>query len=126
MHQRRLAVVSLAAVTLCTAVCGGCSSSTKTTGEASSSTSTCYDVCATAWPPALTASAPTTVNGADRAKPSITTARTDGKTQIVYNGHPLYYFEGDQAKGDTNGEEPSAFGAKWYVVNPAGNKVEGD
>lgn len=181
MHHRRLAVVSLAVVTLCTAVCGGCSSSTKTTGQASSSsaamqsamtsasaspsastgasggasiavasvgkfgdilvdsqgktlylfekdtssTSTCYDACATAWPPALTAGAPAAVNGADQAKLS-TTARTDGKTQIVYNGHPLYYFEGDKAKGDTNGEESSAFGAKWYVVNPAGDKVEGD
>ncbi|MGW5780367.1 COG4315 family predicted lipoprotein [Streptomyces sp. NPDC003863] len=181
MHQRGLAAVSLAAVTLCTAVCGGCSSNTKTTGQASSSpattqsamtsasaspgastaagggtsvavasvgkfgdilvdsqgktlylfekdtstTSTCYDACATAWPPTLTTGAPTAVDGADQAKLS-TTTRTDGKTQIVYNGHPLYYFEGDKAKGDTNGEESSAFGAKWYVVDPAGDKVEGD
>ncbi|MEU1227997.1 hypothetical protein [Streptomyces sp. NPDC005828] len=181
MHQRGLAAVSLAAVTLCTAVCGGCSSSSKNTGQASSSpaatqsamtsasaspsasanagggtsvavasvgkfgdiltdsqgktlylfekdtssTSTCYDECATAWPPALTTGTPTAAKGVDQAKLS-TTTRTDGKTQIVYNGHPLYFFQGDNAKGDTNGEESSAFGAKWYVVNPAGDKVEGD
>ncbi|MFJ9822880.1 hypothetical protein ACIRSU_00735 [Streptomyces sp. NPDC101160] len=185
MHQRRLAVVSLAAVSLFTAVCGGCSSNDKTTGPTSSSSattpsasasastsasasasastgagggtsiatatvgkfgeilvgsqgktlylfekdtstsSTCYDACAAAWPPALTTGAPTAAHGADQAKLS-TTRRTDGKTQIVYNGHPLYYFEGDTSKGDTNGEESDAFGAKWYVVNPAGDKVEGD
>ncbi|MEU9043177.1 MULTISPECIES: hypothetical protein [unclassified Kitasatospora] len=89
-----------------------------------SPTPTCYDACAAAWPPVLTTGAPTAANGADQAK--ITTAtRKDGKTQIVYNGHPLYYFEGDKAQGDTNGEESSAFGAKWYVVNAAGDKVEG-
>ncbi|MQS17061.1 hypothetical protein F7Q99_33950 [Streptomyces kaniharaensis] len=189
MHQRRLAAVSLAVVTVLTAVCGGCSSSKSTTSQASpspavtpsasaspsaspsasesasasasagagggaivaaapigklgeilvdsqgrtlylfekdtSATSTCYGDCATAWPPALTTGAPTAAHGADQSKLS-TTTRTDGKTQIVYNGHPLYNFQGDKAQGDTNGEESTAFGAKWYVVNPAGNKVEGD
>ncbi|MER7755795.1 hypothetical protein [Kitasatospora sp. NPDC097643] len=90
-----------------------------------SSSSTCYDACAAAWPPALTTGAPTAAHGADQAKLS-TTTRKDGKTQVVYNGHPLYYFEGDKAQGDTNGEESSAFGAKWYVINAEGNKVEGD
>ncbi|MFF2747236.1 hypothetical protein ACFVVA_17015 [Kitasatospora sp. NPDC058048] len=89
-----------------------------------SPTSTCYDACATAWPPALTTGTPTAANGVDQAKLS-TSTRKDGTTQIVYNGHPLYYFEGDTAQGDTNGEESSAFGATWYVVNTSGNKVEG-
>ncbi|MER7579808.1 hypothetical protein [Kitasatospora sp. NPDC097691] len=90
-----------------------------------SPTSTCYDACATAWPPLLTTGTPTATNGVDQAKIT-TTARKDGTSQVVYNGHPLYHFEGDTAKGDTNGEESSAFGAKWYVVNVSGNKVEGD
>ncbi|MGW7583481.1 COG4315 family predicted lipoprotein [Kitasatospora sp. NPDC054768] len=89
-----------------------------------SPTSTCYDACATAWPPALTTGTPTATDGVDQAKLS-TSTRKDGTTQIVYNGHPLYYFEGDTAQGDTNGEESSAFGATWYVVNTSGNKVEG-
>ncbi|MFD8785097.1 hypothetical protein [Kitasatospora sp. NPDC059599] len=89
-----------------------------------SSASTCYDACATAWPPALTTGAPTATNGVDQAKLS-TSTRKDGTTQIVYNGHPLYYFEGDTAQGDTNGEESSAFGATWYLINTAGNKIEG-
>ncbi|GAB7181846.1 hypothetical protein ATKI12_1677 [Kitasatospora sp. Ki12] len=90
-----------------------------------SPTPTCYDACATAWPPVLTTGTPTAAHGADQAKLT-TTARKDGTSQVVYNGHPLYYFEGDKAQGDTNGEESSAFGAKWYVVNAAGDKVEGD
>ncbi|MER7770102.1 hypothetical protein [Kitasatospora sp. NPDC096140] len=90
-----------------------------------SPTSTCYDACATAWPPLLTTGTPTATGGADQAKIT-TTARKDGTSQVVYNGHPLYYFEGDTAKGDANGQESSAFGAKWYVVNVSGNKVEGD
>ncbi|MCZ0982646.1 hypothetical protein O1L60_37245 [Streptomyces diastatochromogenes] len=74
--------------------------------EGHPSTSTCYDACATAWPPALTTGAPKAVDGADQAKLS-TTTRTDGKTQIVYNGHPLYSFEGDRAKGTPTARSPA-------------------
>jgi Secreted repeat of unknown function len=37
--------------------------------------------------------------------------------------HPLYRFAKDTKEGQTNGEEFNAFGAKWYVVSPAGNKI---
>jgi predicted lipoprotein with Yx(FWY)xxD motif len=53
-----------------------------------------------------------------------TTTRTDGKTEVTYHGHPLYYFKGDSKPGDTNGENVDAFGAEWYVLSPAGDKVE--
>ncbi|MEV7185887.1 hypothetical protein [Kitasatospora sp. NPDC093102] len=89
-----------------------------------SPTSTCYDACATAWPPLLTTGTPTAGKGVDQAKLS-TTARKDGKSQVVYNGHPLYYFAGDTAQGDTNGQGSPEFGAGWYVVNVAGDKVGG-
>ena len=52
-----------------------------------------------------------------------TTKRSDGKTQVTYNRHPLYRFDGDQARGDTNGEGVNAFGASWFVVSPAGKQV---
>jgi predicted lipoprotein with Yx(FWY)xxD motif len=54
-----------------------------------------------------------------------TTKRSDGTSQITYNGHPLYLFEGDHKPGDTNGEGVNAFGANWYAVSPAGNLVSG-
>jgi predicted lipoprotein with Yx(FWY)xxD motif len=53
-----------------------------------------------------------------------TTTRADGAVQVTYNGHPLYYFVGDKQTGDAKGENLHAFGADWYVVSPAGNKIE--
>jgi predicted lipoprotein with Yx(FWY)xxD motif len=44
---------------------------------------------------------------------------------VTYAGHPLYTFVLDRNKpGSTKGEGVDAFGAEWYVVNPAGKKVE--
>jgi hypothetical protein len=45
---------------------------------------------------------------------------------VTYNGHPLYDYAGDQVAGDTNGQGLDQFGAEWYVVSPAGNKIEGN
>ncbi|WP_035844433.1 COG4315 family predicted lipoprotein [Kitasatospora azatica] len=89
-----------------------------------SATSTCTDACAASWPPVTTTDAPTAGSGADQALLS-TSVRPDGRTQVVYNGHPLYRFTGDATKGDTSGEGSTAFGAKWFVVDAKGNKVEG-
>jgi predicted lipoprotein with Yx(FWY)xxD motif len=86
-------------------------------------TSSCYGACAGGWPP-------DTTNGALRAGAGVsasllgTTTRTDGKTEVTYHRHPLYYFAGDRKPGDTNGEGLNAFGAEWYVLSAAGNKVE--
>jgi hypothetical protein len=43
---------------------------------------------------------------------------------VTYNGHPLYLFEADQKPGDATGQNVDAFGAKWYVLSPAGDKVK--
>lgn len=94
--------------------------------EADTSTkSTCAGACAVAWPPVLTSGAPQAGKDAKGALLG-TTKRSDGSTEVTYNGHPLYYYAGDTKPGDTNGEELSQFGAKWYVLNAAGDKVEGD
>jgi hypothetical protein len=42
---------------------------------------------------------------------------------VTYNHHPLYRFVQDTKRGQANGEELSAFGAKWYAVSPAGARV---
>ncbi len=86
-------------------------------------TSSCYGACAGGWPPYTTTGAPQAGSGV--SAPLLgTTARTDGKTEVTYHGHPLYYFVGDSKPGDTNGEGVNAFGAEWYVLSAAGNKVE--
>jgi len=54
-----------------------------------------------------------------------TIRRSDNTTQVTYNGHPLYYYAGDSQAGQHNGQGVDAFGAKWYVVTPAGGAVPG-
>jgi predicted lipoprotein with Yx(FWY)xxD motif len=84
--------------------------------------STCTGECATVWPPVRVSGSLTAVTGVDAAKLT-TTSRSDGKPQAVYNGHPLYLFEGDSSPGDTTGQGNTTFGAPWFVLSPAGNKI---
>jgi predicted lipoprotein with Yx(FWY)xxD motif len=87
--------------------------------------STCYAQCAAAWPPYLTTGRPLAHAGVKQSL--LTTAkRKDGRLQVVYKGHPLYFFGGDQARGATNGQNVSAFGAKWAAVTAAGKAVVGE
>jgi predicted lipoprotein with Yx(FWY)xxD motif len=83
-------------------------------------TSNCYDKCATSWPPLLTTGNPVAGEGVDASKLG-TTKRTDGAVQVTYNGWPLYYFAKDKAAGDVTGQN---VGSVWFVVSPAGDKVE--
>jgi predicted lipoprotein with Yx(FWY)xxD motif len=86
--------------------------------------SSCAGACASAWPPFMTSARPKTSKGV-KAPLLGTTARSDGKPEVTYNGHPLYYYAGDQKAGDTNGEGLTQFGAEWYVLSPTGGQVEG-
>ena len=43
---------------------------------------------------------------------------------MTYQGHPLYRYVGDTQPGQTTGQGSRAFGARWFVVSPAGEKVE--
>ena len=54
-----------------------------------------------------------------------TTARSDGKPQVTYNGHPLYLYSADQKPGDTNGQGLNVFGGGWFALSAAGNMVSG-
>ena len=84
--------------------------------------STCSGACATDWPPLLT-SGKAKASGSVRKALLGTTKRSDGTTQVTYKGHPLYTYSGDQKAGDTNGHGLSAYGARWYAVNPSGKRV---
>jgi predicted lipoprotein with Yx(FWY)xxD motif len=84
--------------------------------------SMCSGTCAVDWPPLLATGRPTAGTGVKASKLA-TTKRSDGKTQVVYNGHPLYRFIGDEKPGNTSGEGLTAFGARWFVVSPAGNEI---
>jgi predicted lipoprotein with Yx(FWY)xxD motif len=84
--------------------------------------STCSGACAGAWPPVTTMGKVTAANGAKAADLG-TITRSDGTKQVTYSGHPLYYFAGDSGPGQTNGQGSDNFGAKWWLVAPAGAKI---
>ena len=86
--------------------------------------STCSGACAAEWPPVTTTGKPSAGNGLTASMLG-TTKRSDGTTQVTYNGHPLYRYAGDNKAGDTNGQGLDFFGGEWYVLSPAGQKVEG-
>jgi len=76
--------------------------------------SSCYGACATFWP-ALYGNASNLVLPAGVSASAFgTIKRTDGTSQITYQGWPLYTYAGDKAAGDTNGQ--GKFGT-WFVVN---------
>ena len=86
--------------------------------------SACSGACAQVWAPLLTSGHPKASGGASAAKLG-TTRRSDGKTQVTYNRHPLYTFVADHGKpGSTAGEGVKEFGAEWYVVGPNGKKID--
>lgn len=81
--------------------------------------STCEGECATNWP-AVTADAEPTAEGIEGELGTI--EGVDGETQVTLNGWPLYYFAGDSAAGDTNGQGVNGV---WWVLTPAGEKIGG-
>jgi predicted lipoprotein with Yx(FWY)xxD motif len=52
-----------------------------------------------------------------------TTKRKDGKLEVTYNHHPLYYFVSDQRSGQTTGQGVKQFGAPWWVISAAGKEI---
>jgi predicted lipoprotein with Yx(FWY)xxD motif len=90
----------------------------------SGTTSACTGACASAWPPLRVSGQPTVGTGANASLVG-TTTRSDGNTQVTYNGHPLYLYAADQNPGDATGQGLTAFGAAWFTVSPAGNQVSG-
>lgn len=80
--------------------------------------STCNDECASNWPPLTEA-----LGAGDGVDAALLGAvdRTDGSSQLTYNGWPLYYFAGDNAAGDTNGQ---GVGENWFLVSTSGDPIQ--
>jgi predicted lipoprotein with Yx(FWY)xxD motif len=86
--------------------------------------SACAGACAATWPVDQSSGAPKAGSGVTASMLG-TIHRGDNTTQVTYNQHPLYYYAGDSGAGQQNGQGVDAFGAKWFVVNPAGGAVSG-
>lgn len=86
------------------------------------STAECYGDCAEAWPPVLTDGLPRATAGIQAELLGVT-ERTDGTTQVTYNGHPLYYYAHEDA-GEVKCHNISTHGGLWWVIHPDGNRAE--
>lgn len=84
--------------------------------------STCYGTCADAWPPVIVSDDWTAGPGLDFGI-FATTVREDGQRQLVAGRWPLYYFAGDAAPGDINGQNS---GEVWFAVDLNGALITGD
>jgi predicted lipoprotein with Yx(FWY)xxD motif len=78
--------------------------------------SKCYGTCAAYWPP---------VTGTATAGPGVTGTlstikRTNGATQVTYDGHPLYTYVGDTAPGQANGNDINLNGGFWHEITASG------
>jgi predicted lipoprotein with Yx(FWY)xxD motif len=78
--------------------------------------SACYGTCAAYWPPV------TGILSERSAVPGklATIKRSDGTTQITYNGHPLYTYVGDTAPGQASGNNLNLSGGLWHEVTVPG------
>ena len=110
-------------VTLKTAEIGGVTVLTDAKGRTlywfapdTAATSACTGSCAVYWPP---------VTGRPEAGPGVTgklgtIKRPGGATQATYDGHPLYTYIGDSARGQANGNKLDLNGGYWYAVRVSG------
>ena len=86
--------------------------------------SVCYGACAALWPPLVTSGKPIAGSGV-RASLLGTTKRSDGKLEVTYGGHPLYYYVADRKPGQTSGQGLNQFGGPWWVLSTAGKEIHG-
>ena len=80
--------------------------------------SSCSGQCLVNWPPVAPAGDEPVADGVEGELGTITA--TDGSTQITLNGWPLYYFIGDEAPGDVNGQAVQDI---WWVLDPTGEVI---
>jgi predicted lipoprotein with Yx(FWY)xxD motif len=79
----------------------------------------CYGACAKAWPPFYARGKLKAGTGVKQSRIGVT-IRREKRTQVTYNGHPLYYYVSDRAPGQVTCQNVSEYGGKWLVVSPSG------
>ena len=84
-------------------------------------TPTCLDGCTKLWLPLLDPSGSVAVQAGVTSSLIALVGRPLGARQLVYNGHPLYYFAKDVEPGQIKGE---GFKGAWFVVSPSGVPVQ--
>ena len=90
-------------------------------GKDSGARSQCYGACASRWPPAL-AKGKLVAGAGAHARLLGRTRRGDGRLQLTYAGHPLYYYDADRP-GRILCQGAEEFGGSWLVVRGSGAPV---
>jgi predicted lipoprotein with Yx(FWY)xxD motif len=87
--------------------------------------SRCYNICSIQWPPLVLPPGVASPVAGPGISPSLlgTSKRSDGSTQITYNGWPLYLWPPDRAPGMATGQALTNAGGLWYVLTPAGKAI---
>jgi predicted lipoprotein with Yx(FWY)xxD motif len=83
----------------------------------------CYGDCAAAWPPVYARGKPRLGKGLERELLG-TTERRNGRRQITYGGHPLYYYA-HEGPGQVLCHDIEEFGGRWLVLKKTGRAVPG-
>lgn len=81
----------------------------------------CYGSCADAWPPVLT-DGPALAGEGVVGSLLGTTSRTDGTTQVTYDGQPLYFYA-NEGKYEVKCHDVFLNGGNWYAVQPDGQRA---
>jgi predicted lipoprotein with Yx(FWY)xxD motif len=84
-------------------------------------TPACYDACAEAWPPVLSDGAPRADGNVDAALLG-TVKRSDGTTQVTYNGWPLYFYA-HEGPGEVLCHDVVLNGGLWLALGPDGDAL---
>ena len=82
--------------------------------------------CVKSWPPLTTTGRPRAGKGVSPKLLGVA-RRKDGRLQVTYHRHPLYFYTGglgpppDKKPGDINGQN---FAGLWWVVSPKGSEIK--
>ena len=79
--------------------------------------SVCEGDCLAAWPPVTVPPGNTVAAGEGVTGVLGQITGTDGSTQVTYDGHPLYYWQGDTEAGQTSGNGVNGI---WWVADVSG------
>jgi predicted lipoprotein with Yx(FWY)xxD motif len=82
----------------------------------------CYGACAEAWPVFFARGKVRAGTGAN-GRLIGTTRRRDGRRQVTYAGHPLYYYVTDRKPGQVTCQNVVEYGGTWLVVAPNGRAI---
>lgn len=91
------------------------------TADSSDATS-CTGQCAVVWPPLVVSSGTRPALASGVPGTLGTAMRPGGSSQVTYDGHRLYYYEGDTAAGQDKGQ---GLEGSWFVVSTSPTSTAG-